>query len=263
MRRKVKIISIILLLCLTACLLCACGESFTYRYVVNTSGGFSKEFILKYDPNAEDAASVKENAIATMENYIQSYGYGEYAKVISDTEGEVSLIVSFPSETDYALWAGVTGREANEPVETEKEGLFVYADREIDNYLTDANINQIRALAVEEAKNFPLTGDFYFVYGTPYKSVKSNGTVTEKGSMYYHEWKVTPNADADIKLRSYGLNGILIYLLVILIFVLSLAVIFVIIYIEKKKTRERFAQYAENASAHIDEVGKDRPDDKE
>jgi len=261
--KKLKIVAVILLLSLSVILLCGCGESFTYRYVVNTTGGFSKEYILQYDPQADDADLVKEKAVAAMKSYAENAGYGEYASVDAETAGQVALKIAFPTAEDYAIWSDQTGREANEVRKTEKEGLFVYADDELDNYLTEENVEAVRSLLSSDVRDFPLNGKFYFVYGTPYRSVKSNGVVTKEDGIYYHTWEVQPDRDEDILIRRYGLNGILLYSLVLSIFVLSLIVIFVIIYIEKKKSRKKYARFAESAAAHMDSAGVKPDADKE
>ena len=261
--RKLKLFAVILLLLLAALLLCGCGESFTYRYVVNENGGFSKEFIFKYDAQADDADLVKQKAIDAMNAYRDNSDYGEFATIDSETMGVVSLVISFPTAQDYALWSHQTGREGNEPRKTEKEGIFIYLDEEVDNYLTNENVDEIRKLFPLEDRDFALNGKFYFVYGTPYRSVKSNGVVTKEEGVYYHTWEVEPNQKEDILIRRYGLNGIIIYSITLAIFVLSLAVIFVIIYIEKKKSRKKYAHFMESAATIAEPVGAEPPADKE
>ena len=105
--------------------------------------------------------------------------------------------------------------------------------------MTERNIEEIRSLSDEAYRDFSLTSSFYYTYGTTNRSTISNGERTEKDGVYYHTWKIEPGQDDKMAIRIYGLNVTLIYLIAISIFVLSLAVIFAIIYFKKRKEEDR------------------------
>ena len=160
-----------------------------------------------------------------------------YARVITDVEGEVKLEITFPSATEYYIALGKTGKEENIPLEPTETGFLNRYDEEVSCFLTRSNINLARELTDEEYRDFLLSCDFYQVYGTTNKLTTSNGEVEEKDGVYYHKWKVKYGEDADMRISRYSLNGILLFSIVICVFVLSLGAIFVIIFIKRRKNK--------------------------
>ena len=62
----------------------------------------------------------------------------------------------------------------------------------------------------------------------------------ERDGIYYHTWTLAPDTAQDIVITQYGLNGVLVYVVTISVFVLSLAVIFVIIKYSDKRNKAVF-----------------------
>ena len=236
-----KVVLIVIVMMTAALLLCGCGESFTYAFYTDNVGAVHMDLTFVYDKDGYDAKEVKEQAIKAMENYVISRSFNAYATLTTNVEGEVKLELSFPSVTDYYIALGYTGKEGNEPYEPTKVGFIdTYEDRQ-SSYLTEANIRGVRAAVSEEFADFPLDCDFYYTYGTTSKLTQSNGEVEERDGIYYHTWKLNYGEDADIVITKYAPNGVILMSIVISIFVLSLAIIFVIIFITRKKKARRAA----------------------
>ena len=234
--RKLKVVAILLLTATIALLFCGCAESFTYTHYVDLDGAVHHEFLLVYDPTSLDAETVKKQAVQTMQAYVEDNGFGQYAHITTDVDGEVLLSVEFPTATDYYIAGGYTGREANEPTVPTKKGVIDrYDSVDTTSYLNEENITYIRLLTEEEYRAFPLDCDFYYTYGTTSKLTRSNGETEERDGVYYHTWKLRYGEPSEIKLTTYYPNGTILILIVISVFVLSLAVIFVIIFIKKKR----------------------------
>ncbi|MBR5987322.1 MAG: hypothetical protein IK037_02025 [Clostridia bacterium] len=249
--RGVKIVAILLLLLSIALLCFGCGESFTYTEYVDGGGNVYREFLFRYGAEAADAEEVKTQAVRAMQRYVSNREFEEYATIDSSVDGEVLLLLYFSSLTEEYIAFGYTGREENDPLEPTKKGVLNRYDVEFDSYLSESNINHVRDLVEEEFKDFPLTCDFYYTYGTTYKSIRSNGDVKEENGIYYHTWKIEYDKPANIVLTEYALNGVVLFSGIILLFVLSLAVIFAIIFINKKKNRD-FRASAEDAVTEED-----------
>lgn len=236
--RALKAAAILILLCLVALFAFGCVETFTYTTYVDKSGSMHCEFLVTYDASAGDAEEVKEQTVRTMRRYVLERGLTDYAAIDAGVDGEVCLALTFPSQTEYEIVFGYTGREENEVAVPAKKGFFVNRyDYETANYLTDANIQYFRTLLSEEYADVPLTCDFYYTYGTTSKTTTSNGEVKEKNGIYYHTWKFEYGQPSDAVISVYGLNGVVLILGIISVFVLSLAIIFVIIFINKKKSK--------------------------
>ena len=257
--KGVKIAALLLLVGLIALLFCGCAESFTFTEYTDGNGGVHREFLLTYDEKAEDAETVKAQAIVVMQRYAADKGVSEYAEIDDSVEGEVLLELYFPSLTDYYIALGYTGREENAPATPIKKGLINTYERETTSYLNEASIAYVRSLLDEEFKDIPLTCDFYYTYGTTSKTTRSNGKVTEEGGIYYHTWKLSPDEPADIEITVRALNGILLFVIAISIFVLSLVVIFVIMYITwKNEIKKRTCNSAYQAFDGTDDPFSDR-----
>ena len=249
--KGLKVVAVLLLVGLIALLGCGCAESFTYTEYTDGSGGVHREFLLVYDATSEDAETVKAETVTVMQRYVASKNLSEYAEIDTSVNGEVLLDISFPSVTDYYIALGYTGREENGPTVPSKVGIINTYERETPSYLNDNSLAYVRALTDEEFRDLPLTCDFYYTYGTTSKTVRSNGEVTENDGVFYHTWKLTPGVPSDIEITARGLNGILLFGIGISVFVLSLVIIFVIIYIKKK----RDAKKRESAPPSYPDVG--------
>ena len=240
--KRMKVLLAILLLALTLFLLCGCAEKFTCIQYTDESGGIHFKYVLTYNATASDAEAVRTETAEIMRRYVANKGLEEYAVVKDSVLGEVSLSLDFPSATEYYIAFGYNGREKNEKSDYELYGIYRIYDTEKESYLNERTLDFIRDLRDDPEAALPLVGcKFYYVYGTPYRSVRSNGTVTEKDGIYYHEWELHPGETDRILLRQYALNITLLYIGIILIFILSLAVIFVIIYVNKRKQRKKDA----------------------
>jgi len=236
-----KLPFVFLLLLLIAVLFCGCAESVTYTYYMDGSGAVHKIIRFEYDADAEDAEIVKEEAVQVMAKLIIRNDWSDYSEVDTSTDGVVELRVTYPSRTEYAIALGQTGREEHVISEHENEGLLTGYETH-STFQSDAFDTKVRELLGEGYETVPLTGcDFYYVFGTTYRTTESNADSVEKrDGIYYHTWKLDPTKDRDIIYTQYGLNGVLIYALIILVFVLSLAVIFVIIVNSNRKNKAVF-----------------------
>lgn len=236
--RFLKIVAILMLLGLTVFLLCGCGESFVYKTYTDEMGGIHKEYWFTYDKEASDAEEVKAQAKSIMKRFVSDRDLADYAVIDDSTEGQVVLYLYFPSATDYQIALGNTGREKPEEDADRWEGAYVVSDAQLSSYLDTETISEVRGFADEEYADFPLEGTFYYVYGTPYASIRSNGETVQEDGIYYHTWQLYPDSPTQMRLRAYSPNGVILYASIILLFVLSLIVIFVIIYINKKNQRK-------------------------
>ena len=254
--KTVKLIAIILLLAMIALFAFGCGESLTYTFYVDDVGEVHCDYLFRYDAESSDADTVKSQAMIVMKTFVENNGYNDYAVISTDTVGEVSLKLTFPSLTDYYIAIGYTGREENEVNKTSKVGLFNRYDFREESYLTENNIAYVRALTSAEYRDFPLDCDFYYTYGTTSKMTRSNGEVREENGIYYHTWKLEYGEPADILISKYGINGWIVFSAAISLFVLSLVVIFVIIFIKHRKNK-RF--YVAMGDAESEEVGESEP----
>lgn len=239
--KGVKVAAILLLaivLCMTAV---GCAQSFTYTEYTDNQGEVHRDFLLVYDPAASDAAEVKEKAVQAMRTYVQARDLTDYAVIDDRVDGEVALYLTFPSITDYYIVLGYTGREENEPTKPTVKGFINRYDLQKESFVTQSNVDFVRALLSEEDRDFPLSCDFYYTYGTTSKTTTSNGEIKEKGGVYYHTWKLKYDEPADMVISVYSPNGIILMSVIISIFVLSLAIIFVIIFIVNKKNKGKDA----------------------
>ncbi len=236
--RSLKIVAILILLCFVALFAFGCVEDFSYTTYLDGVGAVHREYLVRYDASAEDAEQVKEEAVRVLRRYVLDQGFADYAKIDTDVNGEVLLSLVFPSQTDYEIAFGYTGREANEPLVPAKKGLIDRYDMTYPSYLTQKNIDYVRTLLSEEYADVPFTCEFYFTYGTTGKTTKSNGEVTEENGIYYHTWKLEPGEPLDAVISIYSWNVVALISIIISVFVLSLAIIFVIIIINKKKNRK-------------------------
>ena len=239
--RKAKAL-VILLLCVLLTLLCVgCVDTISVTQYVDAGGSFHRTILVGYDATAPDADELKSEIGKVMDRYIVLHDLEGYAVVTEPKEGEVSLDILFPSLAEYYLWLGQTGREENETEVPVKKGVVDAYDRTIDSYLTESNVEGIRALMDETYRDYPLTAACYYTYGTTNRSTISNGERTEKDGVYYHTWRLDGENQKEMMIRVYGLNVTAIYLIAISVFVLSLAIIFVIIYCKKRKEKIRAA----------------------
>lgn len=239
--KALRVVAILLMVGILALVCCGCAQSFTYTEYTDENGGVHREFFLAYDLNADDALTVREEAIGVMRRYVESRHLEDYATIDHSVDGEVSLSLYFPSQTDYlTAMTGYTGREENEPITPSKVGFINTYEIERGNYLTENNVDFVRLLTDEGLRDFALEDcTFYYVYGTTSKRITSNGSVRESDGIYYHTWTIEPGKDPNIKLYTKGVNGVILYAVIISVFVLSLIVIFVILYIKKKKEKEQ------------------------
>ena len=255
--RKLRITAALLLLGLLVFVLSGCGESFVYRTYTDAAGGIHKEFTFCYDAELSDAATVKEQALTVMRRYVAELGLAEFATIKDDEAGKVELLLYFPTVTDYEIALGHNGREKPEETEEKYKGLYIEREMLVKSYLEEGTVDKVRAFADEEYADFPLVGEFYYVYGTPNRTIRSNGEVTEVDGIYYHSWRLYPDRDVKMLLRSCSMNGILLYGCIIMLFVLSLGTIFAILYYKKAKQRKENAR----AVAAQSETGGETPSD--
>ena len=245
--KPLKVTLMLLILGAVALLTFGCAaDSFTYTYYVDGNGDVHEDFLLLYDKDADDASDVKQQAIAAMSNYVLAQDFGDYAKITDEVEGEVRLELTFPSMTDYYIALGYTGREPNDPLVPTEKGFIDRYEVKHASYLNENNVEYVRSLVSEEYSDFPLEQcDFYYTFGTTSKLTTSHGDVEEKDGVYYHTWKVNYGEDPNMVLTAYSPNGVIVLSIIISIFILSLAVIFVIIIINrKKKDKLRAAEVA-------------------
>lgn len=235
--KALKIVAILLLLSVVCLAAFGCAESFTYAEYIDEHGEVHHDFLLVYDVTEEDAATVKEQAKKTMLAYVETKGFKEYAAIDDSIDGEVTLHLTFPSVTDYYIACGYTGREENEPNVPAEKGIINRYDTEKSSYLTEASMDFVRSLTEEEYRDFPVLCDFYYTYGTTSKLTESNGEVKKVGNVYYHTWKLDYGSPTNMVISTYSLNGVIVISAIISVFVLSLAVIFVIIIINGKKNK--------------------------
>jgi len=237
--RKAKILALTLLCFLVTALFVGCVETVSVTHYLDGNGNVHRDFLVTYDVNSSDASTMREQIKRVMSLYVEIKDLSDFAAIYDETEGEVRLELFFPSIEDYYIWLGYNGREENEAETPAKSGLINAYDRTLDTYLTERNIAEIRALVDEAYRDFPLSAEFYYTYGTTNRSTISNGERTEKDGVYYHTWRIYPEAGGEMAIRIYGLNVTAIYLIAILIFVLSLAIIFVIMYSKKRNQKRR------------------------
>lgn len=235
---KAKIAAVLILVLLIAVLLCGCAESFTYTEYTDGSGAVHREYLLLYDKDDADAKAIRDQAILVMERYVEKNSLKEYSTIDSATEGQVLLTVVYPSMTDYYIANGYTGREENAPQPTPvQSGIVNVYDRDVSSYLTEKNVTEVISLMDEAFREMPWTTAFYYRYGTTNKTLESNGEKSEENGIYFHTWQIALGEDPGMKIRVRALNGVAVYSVVIAIFVLSLAIIFVIIYVNKRKEK--------------------------
>lgn len=237
--RKAKILVLILLSVLVMVVCVGCVDTIYVTQYFDGNGKVHRDFLVVYDLNAPDAPALRVEIKKVMSRYVELHDLSEYATISEEVEGEIRMNLLFPSLEDYYMWLGYTGKEENTPETPSKKGVVNAYDRTINSYLTESNVEEIRSLVDEAYRDFSLTSSFYYTYGTTNRSTISNGERTEKDGVYYHTWKIEPGQDAWMTIRIYGLNVTLIYLIAISIFVLSLAIIFVIIYFKKRKEKIR------------------------
>ena len=239
--RKARIVAI-MCLCVLVTLLCVgCVESISVTQYVDGGGSLHRIILVSYEANAVDAEELKTEIKTVMNRYVDSHALADYATISEDKDGEVTLDLLFPSLTEYYMWLGYTGREENEGEGATKKGIVDAYDRKIDSYLTEKNVASIRALLDEEYRDLPLTATCYYTYGTTNRSTISNGERSERDGVYYHTWQLAADGSSEMMIRVYGLNVTAIYLIAISVFVLSLAIIFVIIYLKRRKEKLRAA----------------------
>ena len=250
---KRKTVAVLLLLAVITFLFCGCAESFTYTFYLDKSNAVHKEYRLTYNADAEDAAVVKAEAERAFGEVVKRYDWSEFSEVDSSTAGVVELRVVFPSVTDYYIALGYTGQEENEPSKKTWEGVRVAYEKSDKNYYSDEVMAFARSILGEGYEEVDLTGiDYYYVYGTRSSQTLTNADSYEyKDGIYYHTWKLVPGAESEILVVNYGLNGILLYVLIISVFVLSLAVIFVIIYVTDKKNKQKIRSFSEPHSEEM------------
>ena len=236
--KGLKAVAILFILLFLLALCCGCVQSFTEVYYVDGSGGVHFEYHVAYDTTSDDAATVKAAILSVMDRYVKDKDLTAFAAVDESKTGKITLYILFPSLEDYDIWRGYNGREKNEEVKPTKWGIVNAYDRKLSGYLTESNVAAIRSYLDLEVQELPLTADFYYTYGTTAKSTISNGERSQKDGIYYHTWKLDPDNETDMVIRVYGLNLAFMYLGAILIFVLSLAIIFVIIFLKKRKDRQ-------------------------
>ena len=239
--KALKIASILLMAGILVLVCCGCAQSFTYTEYTDANGGVHREFLLTYDLNSDDAETVRDEAVIVMRRYVETRSLEDYATIDASVDGKVAFELFFPSQTEYLTkMTGYTGREENEPANPTEVGFINTYEVTRGNYLTEANVDFVRALTDEGLKDFPLEDcTFYYVFGTTSTRVTSNGSVSESDGIYYHTWTIEPGKEANIKLYTKGVNGIILYSVVIAVFVLSLVAIFVILYIKKKKKKQQ------------------------
>ena len=253
--RSLKIVAILVLLCFVALFAFGCVEDFSYTTYVDDVGAVHREYLVRYDASAEDAEQVKEEVVRVMRRYVFDQGFADYAEIDTDVDGEVCLYLIFPSQTDYEIAFGYTGREANEPLVPVKKGIIDRYDIEYPTYLTQRNVDYVRTLLSEEYADVPFTCEFYFTYGTTSKTTTSNGEVKEENGIFYHTWKLEPGVSLDAVISVYSWNVVALISIIISVFVLSLAIIFVIIIINKKKNRKVTRvpdQWTDDIGAHAE-----------
>ena len=237
--RKWKLFAVLLLFALLSAVLFGCVQSVSVTQFLDGVGGFHREILVTYDVNAEDAQTTQTRIKNVMMRYVEQSVLSDYAEISEETAGEVLLDLSFSSLDEYYIWLGYTGREENEVETPTKKGVVNAYDRTLDSYLTERNVDMVRSLADEDCRDFTLDAAFYYTYGTTNRSTISNGERSEKDGVYYHTWRLDPENPSEMKIRIYGLSVVAVYLIAISIFVLSLAIIFAIIYFNRRKEKKR------------------------
>lgn len=237
-----KLLPVCLLLILIVVLLCGCAESFTYTYYLDNSGAVHMDYRFTYDASAEDAEIVKAEAERIVDKLVVGNDWKDISEVDTDTAGVVELRVTYPSLTDYEISSGTTGKEPNKIVAHENEGVLVKYTSTSEDYYSDRFVENVRSILGEGYETVSFSGcDFYYVYGTRYRTTKTNADSVEKrDGIYFHTWKLEPDTKQDIIVMQYGLNGILLYVITISVFVLSLAIISVIIVINNRRNKAVF-----------------------
>ena len=236
--RKVRIVALLILCALLPLVFVGCVDDVSVTQYLDGNGSLHRNIVVTYDLKASDATDLRVEIKEVMARYIDAHNLTKYATISEEKEGEIHLNLLFPSTTEYNIWMGYTGREESEELIPSKKGIVNAYDRRINSYLTEQTVADIRSLVSEEYRDFPLTASFYYTYGTTNRSTISNGERSEKDGVYYHTWKIDLEHPSEMNIRIYGLNVTAIYLIAISIFVLSLATIFVIIYINKRKQKK-------------------------
>ncbi|MBP5405274.1 MAG: hypothetical protein J6Y74_04960 [Clostridia bacterium] len=245
-----KIALILLLLGAIALLFGGCAKAFTFTYYIDDADAVHREYRLEYDAEAEDAEIVKQEAIRCLKAFSEEQGWTSYAELKADTAGVVELCVVFPSVAEYYAALGYTGKEPNEAQEKAAKGVLYVYDNVSPNYYSEETMAYARALLGEGYEETDLSGcELYYVYGTRFVSTKSNADSVEAGEdgLYYHTWKLEAGEEKDLEIKQYGLNGVLLYSVIISLFVLSLITVFVIIYWTEKKNKKIIASFGEGS----------------
>ncbi|GEM_PF-3199974 len=238
---KVKILAFFLLMISLAALLSGCARSLTYSYYIDKTGSVHYDYTLTYDASSADAETVLQEARSAMEEMIQANGWEEVAEINEEEAGKISLFITYDSLTDLYISRGYTGKEKADDDPGEKRGVLVYYDSESENPYS-ALSREIRSFLPAEYAAMPDPAQLYYVFGTQYSTVLSNADSVEKrNGIYYHTWEISASEPSEILIRQIGLNGTLLYVLIISVFVLSLAVFFVIIYFTDRKNKKKFS----------------------
>jgi len=237
-----KSVLVLLLICFMTVMLCGCAKSFTYSYYIDTAGAVHNDYRFEYDATAEDADVVKTETKRVFNELVEQNSWESISVLDESTAGVMELRVTYPSVADYYIALGRTGKEVDPPQEKENKGILVAYKNTSFDYYSDAFVEKARLILGDGYEDVTFAGcDFYYVYGTRYKSTTSNAdSVKEENGLYYHTWKLAPDEDQEIVITQFFLNDVLIYVVIICIFVLSLAAIFVIIVVSNKKYKEKF-----------------------
>ena len=236
---KSKAIAVLALLVLSLFLFAGCAESITYVFYVDKLGSLHYDYIVKYDATAADAADFEERAVAVMNKIVEDEGLKKQSKIETST-GKIVLSITFSDYTERNIASGQTGKEKSIPLEQEKAGVFRYYDSVINPYASV--FSMVRSAIGDEVYDWPDPDEMYYVFGTIYSTDRTNADFVEKtDGIYYHSWKIESGTPIQVIVRRYTIDWFLVFGAGISLFVLSLVVLFVIIYITDKRKKQIFS----------------------
>ncbi len=244
---KSKLVAVLALIVLSVFLFAGCAESLTYVFYVDKLGSLHYDYIVKYDATAADAEEFEEKAVSVMNKIVEEEGLEKQSK-IETSAGKIVLSITFSDYTERNIASGQTGKEKPTVIDLEEAGIFQYYDSVINPYASV--FSMVRSAIGEEVDAWPDPDEMYYVFGTTYSTDRTNADFVEKtNGIYYHSWKIEPGTPIQVIVRRYSINWFLVFGAGISLFVLSLVVLFVIIYITDKRKKQIFSVQMPNDGA--------------